>query len=213
MEEFCGPCVSGFNKSKFNTDQFDGGVRGPAPVFPGTGPYNYPQITTGEPLAAPPQPLTNVGTVLESEIAGVIISWNGLSLTEGADFTRRGPLITLIAPPGPGDVLTAQVFNLGKQLGGATPKRYVAPVAYPVAGALDGKSTAYQIQIGPTIFGALDGINKLFTFGVPFRRIQLWRNGVLQTIGLDYTSGPTAIVFMPLSIPIPGDFLLINGWS
>lgn len=98
---------------------------------PGTGPYNYPQITISNPISPPPQQLTNVATTTS----------------------------------------------------------------------------------GPTITGPTDGVNNLFTYQVPFARIEVYRNGLAQTIGQDFSNGPTAVVFFPASIPQPGDLITIYGWA
>lgn len=64
-----------------------------------------------------------------------------------------------------------------------------------------------------TIQGNIDGINNLFQWQVYYPLIQLWRNGVLQTQGIDYGAGTTALVFLPLSIPQPGDILTLEGFG
>jgi hypothetical protein len=40
-----------------------------------------------------------------------------------------------------------------------------------------------------------------------FPVIQVWRNGVLQTSGVDYGGVGTALTFFPNSIPQPGLFI------
>lgn len=64
----------------------------------------------------------------------------------------------------------------------------------------------------PTIFGVIDGTNNLFSWGVTFQRIQYFRNGIEQTINVDFAGNSTALVCLPVSIPQPGDVLTIYGW-
>lgn len=128
-------------------------------------------------------------------------------LVDGVDYTRNGGIITMTAPPPVGSLLVAQVFAKGKQLGGSNPYRYIAPWSLNVQGAYDGASLAYKIVFGPTISGGVDGVNALFLIGASVARLQVFRNGLLQTINQDVVSGPTAIVFLPGAIPQPGDVI------
>lgn len=180
---------------------------------PGTGPYNNPQITIANPLAPIPQQWTNVGSLLQTNSVGTWIFLNGLLMTRGLDYTISGSLVTFTNAPLVGDQITAKVFQLGDQLGGANPQRYVAPNVFAVAGPLDGVGLVYQIQIGPTIFGLTDGTNNLFVVGCAMPRWQIWRNGVLQTYNVDVVAGQTAFVFLPGAIPQPGDILTALGYS
>lgn len=180
---------------------------------PGTGPYNNPQITIANPLAPRGQQLTNIPSLLQTNSVGVWIFLNGLLMTRGLDYTINGSLVTFTVAPLAGDQVTAKVFQLGSQLGGANPQRYVAPNVFAVLGPLDGVGVSYSISTGPTIFGLTDGINTLYTFGVSFQRVAVWRNGVLQTFNVDVVAGQTSIVFLPGAIPQPGDFITLLGYN
>ena len=186
-----------------------------SPYKPGPGPYNNPQITIANPLAPRGQQLTNFYALINSQpnVVGVMVFRNGLLQTEGLDFTRNGGILTMAVPPQPGDLMVAQVYTLGLQLGGSNPVRYVSPIALQITGKFDGVSTLAEIVFGPTIMGGVDGKNNLFTFGVSFQRVQVWRNGLLQTWAQDYAAGPTAIVFYPASIPQPGDIITLLGFN
>lgn len=211
--------MSAFNQNPFNTQQFNQGGFGPPPVVPpvfpytpGRGPYNYPQITINTPIAPPPQVLTNVHSLLETDLVGVLIFRNGLLQTAGTDYTRSGFVLTMVVPPVSTDILSAAVFALGLQLGGPNAQRYLAPWTLRLSGPFDGVGISYRIVVPPTIFGVLDGVNNLFTWQVSMRQVQMFRNGVLMTHGLDYGSGNTAAVFMPGAIPQAGDILTLFGW-
>lgn len=171
--------------------------------------------TITSPPGPPPQQYTNAETLINSQpnIVTVMLFLNGLLLTEGYDYTRSGGLVTMLATvPGPVAVFTARLFILGKQLGGATPLRYVAPWSFPVTGAFDDVSTDYRILFGPTIFGAADGVNRTFTWGVVLSKVSIWRNGLLQTNNVDVGVGATAMVFMPGVELAPGDLITMQGY-
>jgi hypothetical protein len=144
-------------------------------------------------------------------MAAVMLFRNGVLQTLGIDYAISGPFVTMVTPPGPGDVLTARVFAIGKDI--SNPTRYVAPWTVVLAGAFDGVAVLYEMQTGPTILGILDGINNLFTWQVAFPRVQIFRNGILQTQGVDVNAGTTAMVFTPSAIPQPGDALTLLGYG
>lgn len=204
--------MSGFNQNPFNTQTFGGGPWAqPLPV-PGSGPYNYPQITINAPIAPPPQVFTNFASLLQANIAGLAIFRNGLLMTEGDDYTRAGEILTMATPPAATDLIVAAVYALGLQLGGSNPQRYIAPWSVRLTGNFDGVSTMCRLTTGPTILGTTDGINNLFTWGVQVRRVQLYRNGIAQTIGQDFAAGQNALVFINGVRPQPGDILTIFAW-
>lgn len=211
--------MSGFNQNAFNTTQFNQAGFGPAfipvdpfPYDPGTGPYDYPQITIANPIVPPPMVLTNVSSLLRAHVVGVLIFWNGLLQTEGVDYTRQGQVVTMKLPPAAPDIVTAAVFARGLQQSSVNPRRYLAPWTLRLSGPYDGVGLSYRIVVGPTILGATDSVNNLFTWGVSCKRIQMYRNGLLMAIGSDYSGGSTAAVFLPGAIPQPGDILTIFGW-
>lgn len=197
-----------FNQGDWNSGDFNG--PGGAPLVPPAAPV----ATISAPLAAPPQQFTNASVLINGgyKEAGVMIYRNGILLTYGLDYTRKGGIVTLIVPPGPSDIMTARVFAVGKVLGGPYPERYIAPWTFRMNGAFDNASLTYQIDFGPTITGGCDGINNLFQWGCVLERVQCWRNGILQTFNVDFAAGQTAMVFLPGAIPQPGDLLTILGY-
>lgn len=64
-----------------------------------------------------------------------------------------------------------------------------------------------------TIVGTIDGVNLVFflTIGGVIS-MQLFRNGVLQTVGGDYTSVNNQINFLPASVPQPGDLITAEAY-
>ncbi len=171
-------------------------------------------ITISAPLAPPPQIFTNAQTLIDGQanVAGVLLLLNGLLQTPGLDYARTGGQVRMVVPPSHDDVLTARVFAIGRQLGGSSPTRYIAPWSLSLAGPYDGVGTAYQIVFGPTISGVCDGANPVFTVQVQLQRLQLFRNGILQTVGVDYGGFATVFVFKPGSIPESGALLTLLGY-
>jgi hypothetical protein len=200
-----------------------------------------PVATISTPLQPPPQQFTNAATLLQANICGAFLFItfaraggahlpgqgfpgatlpgfgnappSGVLLVNGVDYVRDGSQITMTAPPPPGSVITAVVFAKGLQLGGSTPYRFIAPWVFAVAGAYDGVTTAgYQIQVGPTIAGVTDGVNSLFSIGVSCSRLSIYRNGILQTNGVQVANGQTGIVFLAGYLPQPGDLITCLGY-
>ena len=61
--------------------------------------------------------------------------------------------------------------------------------------------------------GSIDGINSYYTLQtspVPSTSLQLYRNGVYQTAGTDFTVSSNSIRFLTGAVPQPGDFVLAS---
>ncbi|MGO9232504.1 MAG: hypothetical protein ACLQKA_25185 [Bryobacteraceae bacterium] len=77
----------------------------------------------------------------------------------------------------------------------------------------NGSGAAYNFVDGDSPVGAIDGNNAAFTLnGVPnpASSMALYRNGVLQKAGFDYTFSNGVIQFVPASTPQPTDVLLAS---
>lgn len=64
---------------------------------------------------------------------------------------------------------------------------------------------------GETPSGVIDGVNLSFTLSgtpEPVASLQVFRNGLLQKRGTDYTISGSSLVFVPASVPQAGDLLL-----
>lgn len=67
-------------------------------------------------------------------------------------------------------------------------------------------------NIDGSIAGNMDGVNPLFSVGVPLRQILVQRNGQFLTLGLDCSFGFRFVTFYGDQIPQPGDTLVFLGW-
>jgi hypothetical protein len=73
-----------------------------------------------------------------------------------------------------------------------------------------GDSALYLVE-GEVPGGVVSGVNQLFTLASipgPPESLQLYRNGVLQKLGLDYTLSGSIIAFNVAAVPQPNDVLL-----
>lgn len=64
-----------------------------------------------------------------------------------------------------------------------------------------------------TIQGVIDGVNSVLVWSVYLPRVDVFRNGICLTQGVDYGAGPTAVAFFPGAIPQPGDIITIKGYG
>ncbi len=112
---------------------------------------------------------------------------NGLLLTQGGDYTLSSNAITFLtgAVPQPNDVLAAY---------------YRLSVIIPGVSFVD--------QQAPT--GVINGVNAVFTLAQspsPTTSLALYRNGLLLTVGVDYTLSGAIITFTPGLVPQSSDTL------
>jgi len=115
---------------------------------------------------------------------------NGLLLTQGGDYTLASNAITFQtgAIPQSNDVLAAS---------------YRLSVSIPGVGFID--------QVVPT--GAINGSNTVFTLGLtpsPTASLQVYRNGLLMSVGVDYSLSGTTITFLAGSVPQANDKLICS---
>lgn len=84
------------------------------------------------------------------------------------------------------------------------------PYSFTVTGNLVQARTHFVESETPS--GAINGINPAFRLSlgapIPPKSLHLYRNGILQQPGGDYTLVANTITFSALSIPQPGDNLL-----
>jgi hypothetical protein len=113
---------------------------------------------------------------------------NGLLLQYGTEYVVSGNVLTVAAMAAPqrGDILQAW---------------------YRTGGSVSGIG-------GPEVpTGAANGVNGVFTLAnvpQPAASLQLFRNGLLQKVGLDFAVEGRTITFMPGCLPQAGDILQAN---
>lgn len=84
---------------------------------------------------------------------------------------------------------------------------YVAAQQGTTGGGAQNVPIEFSSQFGG-IIGAIDGVNLVFWVNAGnVVTMQLYRNGVLQSVGFDYTYTNNQITFSPKSVPVPGDIL------
>jgi hypothetical protein len=113
---------------------------------------------------------------------------NGMLLQQGTAYTLSESTITFsgLETPREGDLLAAW-YRVDS---GATPTIAVAEMETP-AGTLDGANRVFTLSAAPA----------------PAASLQLFRNGLLQRLGTDYTLAVNTITFLPASAPRAGDIL------
>jgi hypothetical protein len=63
-----------------------------------------------------------------------------------------------------------------------------------------------------TITGTLDGVNAQFFLAYPVSTANIYRNGILMTIGTDCNFGANVVTFLAGQIPVVGDIITAEGW-
>ena len=161
-------------------------------------PPQAPELVSSPPVP-PPQQFTNAGN---PPPGGAALPNQGLTGQILPGFGGPPPLVQMLPadPPGPtaGGTALPNTALAGRITPGFShenqPRQIILP--YPPV----------------TIFGVMDGVNRIFTWGVVLRRADVFRNGVLQTLNVDVCVGPTSMTFLPGSEPQPGDILTMRGW-
>ena len=148
-------------------------------------------------------------------------SSGGSDLTDGGTTVPESSVVGLVADMGarpleapgfaPGHV--AMINSSGQVdsvVGNPADCVYVNGSSGPCG---NGSGSAYNFVDGDSPVGAIDGNNATFTLnGVPnpASSMALYRNGVLQKAGFDYTFSNGAIQFVAASTPQPTDVLLAS---
>lgn len=79
-----------------------------------------------------------------------------------------------------------------------------------ISGPQEPLAQRFSTALG-TIVGTLDGVNRAFTTGVALKRGEVYRNGVLQTEGVDCVVSGKSIVFLAGHEPQAGDTIECFG--
>lgn len=103
-------------------------------------------------------------------------------------------------------------YTTQRRLRGRRAIPYVAAQQGTTGGGAPNVPIQYSTALG-TIVGVIDGVNAVFWLqagGV--MQMQVTRNGLTQTPGVDYNSVNNQITFLPGSIPQPGDTLTVEAY-
>jgi hypothetical protein len=163
-------------------------------VTPSTTPLRVRDVRTSQPLF----PITGGGgaggltQIQESDVLGLV-----------ADLTARA-----VKGPGFSNSRTAIINDTGQiegAVGAATDCMHVDGSAGPCGGS------AFNFVDGESPGGVVDGSNLSFTLAntpLPPTSLHLFRNGLMQKLGFDYTFSGVTILFVTAATPQPGDTIL-----
>jgi hypothetical protein len=164
-------------------------------VIPSTTPLRVRDVRTAQPLF----PISGGGSaggltqIQESDVTGLV-----------ADLTARA-----VKGPGYSNSRTAIINDVG-QIEGAVGSPTDCMHVDGTAGTCGGSVNFVDAE---SPGGVVDGSNVTFTLAnapSPATSLALFRNGLLQKLGFDYTFGGSTIVFVTGATPQPGDTLLAN---
>jgi hypothetical protein len=166
-------------------------------VPPSTTPLRVRDVRTSQPLF----PITGGGgaggltQIQESDVTGLV-----------ADLTVRA-----VKGPGFSNSRTAIINDTG-QIEGAVGTGTDCMHVDGTSGACGAGSTITFVD-GEMPGGAVDGANATFTLAntpSPATSLHLFRNGILQKLGFDYTFNISTIFFVAGATPQPGDTILAS---
>jgi hypothetical protein len=140
-------------------------------------------------------------------------------------------MMLAVGPKYAAGVIGGQLFQLiqpmvrERQLVQVAPKPYTVSRRYGIyrqvpyvaaqQGTTGGGSQNVPVQYSSangTIIGMIDGINHRFWIVVGVTNMTLYVNGLMQTVGQDYTFIGNQIDFLPDHYPMPGDRITADAW-
>jgi hypothetical protein len=167
-------------------------------VPPSTTPLRVRDVRTSQPLF----PITGGGgaggltQIQESDVTGLV-----------ADLTVR-----TVKGPGFSNSRTAIINDTG-QIEGAVGTGTDCMHVDGTSGACGAGGSTITFVDGEMPGGAVDGANATFTLAntpSPATSLHLFRNGILQKLGFDYTFNISTIFFVAGATPQPGDTILAS---
>lgn len=102
-------------------------------------------------------------------------------------------------------------YTTQRRLGVRRGTPYVAAQAGTTGGGSQNTPVQFSSANG-TIVGTMDGTNLVFYLTLGMLSFSLYRNGVLQTLNVDYTALNNQITFLVASVPQSGDLLTAEGY-
>ena len=159
--------------------------------------------------------LSSTVTGLNSSVTGLNTTVNNLSSTVAGHTSSIASLTTSV------NSLNSTVSNQGSSLSSLTStvntdgtsittlNNEIAALTATVNSLSAGQTTAAFVD-AQTPSGTVNGTNTTFTLAgrpAPTGSLEVYRNGLLQTSGVDYTVAGTTITFLSVSIPQSGDLI------
>ncbi len=141
---------------------------------------------------------------LTTTVNGMTSTINGLSSTVSSNTSSIGTLTTNLG------TVTSTVSGLSTSVTNLT--NTVNGLAATVSGLTSGTVTAEFVD-AETPGGTVNGTNATFTLAntpVSSTSLSLFRNGLLQSVGVDYTLSGMTITFLTGAIPQANDILLAS---
>jgi hypothetical protein len=168
-------------------------------VIPSTTPLRVADVRTSQPLF----PITGgsgsaggLTQIQESDVTGLV-----------ADLTARA-----VKGPGFSNSRTAIINDTG-QIEGAVGTATDCMHVDGTSGACGTGGSTINFVDGESPGGVVDGSNVTFTLAnapSPSTSLHLFRNGIVQKLGFDYTFSGLTIVFVAGATPQPGDTILAD---
>lgn len=154
---------------------------------------------------------------INGSISSLTTSLNGISsmvTTQGASITTNSNSIATLntTVAGLSSTATTQASTIsGLSSSVSSLNTSVTTLSNTVSSLQSGSGTLSVAFVdGETPVGIANGSNATFTLSQtpsPVTSLQLYRNGLLQTSGVDFTLSGSTITFLPIAIPLTGDIL------
>ena len=145
--------------------------------------------------------LSSTVSGLSTTLNGLTTTVNGLSTSVATNTSSISTLTTSVA------TATSTVSGFSTSLANLT--NTVSGLQATVNSLTSGSSTTVFVD-SEVPAGALNGTNTSFTLAnapSPATSFSLYRNGLLQSPGVDYTLNGMALTFLSPSTPLPGDII------
>lgn len=149
-------------------------------------------------------------TTTVSGLNTTVSSLSGLSNTVASNSNALAALNTTVA--GLSTTVSSQASSIsGLSSTVSSLNTSLTTLSNTVSALQSGAGTVSMAFVdGETPRGAINGSNATFTLSqtpAPVTSLQLYRNGLVQTNGVDFTISGSSITFLPVAIPITGDIL------
>ena len=153
-------------------------------------------------------PTSTVFTALQSTVSGLTTTVNGLTTTvNGLSTTVAGHTTSIASLSSTVGSLSPTVSGLSTSLTNLT---NTVTALTATVNSLSGGNTSSVYVDAQTPTGTLNGTNKVFNLAsvpAPSTSLALYRNGLLQSSGVDYSLSGGVVTFTSASTPLSTDIL------